>query len=168
MSEKIDLSAMIGVSNDILSEADWTYGNRSSGAAKRRRAYLYAKSIAAWVRVAVMNTRNPQTGDISPRKVADFLNDFQPEGIPIRSFEGGDFHPNTISRLLYETESRNTAWVEFEFEREVARLGDKLTPKGRADLEATRDALIREGVELGRMMRMDDQPITRPDWRSPF
>lgn len=168
MSEKFNMSALISVSDDLLSEADWTYGNRSSGAAKRRRAYLFAQGIAKWVRVAVHNTRNKQTGEISPRKVADFLNDFQPEGIPIRSFEGGDFHPNTISRLLYETESRNTAWVEFEFEREVARLGDKLTPKRRADLEATRDALIREGVELGRMMRMDDQPVTRPDWRSPF
>ena len=168
MSEKFNMSALISLSDDLLSEADWTYGNRSSGAAKRRRAYLFAQGIAKWVRVAVHNTRNKQTGEISPRKVADFLNDFQPEGIPIRSFEGGDFHPNTISRLLYETESRNTAWVEFEFEREVARLGDKLTPKGRADLEATRDALIREGVELGRMMRMDDQPVTRPDWRSPF
>jgi hypothetical protein len=115
-----------------------------------------------------MNTRNPQTGEISPRKVADFLNEFQPEGYPIKTFDGGDFHPNTVSRLLYETESRNTAWVEFEFEREVARLGDKLTTKGRAGLESKRDEMIREGVELARFMRMDDQPVRKPDRRSPF
>lgn len=168
MSDKIDLSHLISIPDDLLSEADWTYGNRSSGAVKRRRAYLFAKSISVWIRAAVMNTRNPQTGEISPRKVADFLNDFQPEGYPIKTFDGGDFHPNTVSRLLYETESRNTAWVEFEFEREVSRLGDKLTVTGRAELEGKRDEMIQEGVELARFMRMDDQPVRKPDRRSPF
>lgn len=163
MTAKIDLSHLMEHSNDLLTEKDWTHGNRSSGAVKRRRAYLYAEGIAKWVRVAVQNTRDPQTGAISPRKVADFLNDLQPEGIPITTFEGGKFHPNTIARLLYETEARNTAWVEFEFEREVARLGDKLTPEVRSRLEATRDELIQQGVELARSMRMDDQPVRKPE-----
>ncbi len=160
---KIDLTDMIQHSADLLSEADWTYGNRSSGAAKRRRAYLFAEGIAKWVRVAVHNTRNRQTGEISPRKVANFLNEFQPEGVPITSFDGGKFHPNTIARLLYETEAKNTAWVEFEFEREIARLGDKVTPELRGRIEARRDELIQQGVELGRFMRMDDQPVRKPE-----
>lgn len=152
-----------GIADDLLTEKDWTYGNRSSSASKKRRAYLYAKGISLWVRAAVGATRDQRSGEINLRKVADFLNQYQPEGVPITSFEGSKFVSMTISRLLYETEPRNTAWVEFEFEREVARLGDRLTPEGRKRLEAQRDEMIREGVELGRMMRMDDQPVRKPE-----
>ncbi|MBB5709692.1 hypothetical protein [Sphingomonas xinjiangensis] len=151
------------VSRDILAEKDWILGNQSSTAEKRRRAFDYASGVAKWVRVAVHNTRNPNTGVISLRKVAKFLNNFQPEGFPILSQEGKPFAATTVSRLLYETETKNTGWVEFEFEREIARLGDKLTPEIRKKLEAKRDELIQRGVELGRYMRMDDAPVRKPD-----
>lgn len=163
MQPKFDLTDMIGITDFRLEEKDWTFGNKSSTASKRRAAFDYAVGIADWVRAAVYNTRDPRTGAITLRKVADFLNTFQPNGVPILSMNGSAFAPMTVSRLLYETETKHTSWVQFEFDREVARLGDKLTPEARSSLEKKRDALIAKGVELGRYMRMDDQPVKKPD-----
>lgn len=163
MEPKFDLTDMIGFTDLRLEEKDWTFGNKSSTASKRRAAFEYATGVAQWVRVAVHSTRDPRTGAITLRKVADFLNTFQPNGVPILSMNRCAFAPMTVSRLLYETETKHTSWVQFEFNREVARLGDKLTSERRLTLEAKRDAMIARGVELGRYMRMDDQPVKKSD-----
>lgn len=128
-------------------------------ATKRKASIAYAKSVLPHVREAVLEARRSDRGE-SLRAIADWLNTRNP---PVLTQKGRRFRAQTVSRLLYQTEEHIREAAEFEFKvaagilRYKARALKQKPDAGEiARLEAERDRIIAEGVELGRQMRAED------------
>lgn len=137
-------------------------GRIAATATKRRESVAHAKAMMPHLHMAIKSARLTDRG-ASLRAIAEYLNTRAP---PLRTLKGKEFGPESVRRMLLNTEKHIAKAAGFECYNAIRILEYKAKLAGTASsaelkaeierLEAKRDADIAEGTALGHLLRLED------------